>query len=82
MARYGRSRSKYLVCVNCRRVYTFEELERERRERNRERITCPFCGSINFSKTFTNVVMIAEPEKSKVAAFLKIVHPGTYAYKF
>ena len=76
------ARSKYVVCVNCRRVYVLKELEKERKEKGRDRIVCPFCGSINFSKEFANVVFIAKPEKSKVAEELKIVHPGVYAYKF
>jgi len=76
------ARGKFLVCVNCRRVYSYRELERERKEKGRDRIVCPFCGSINFSRIFTNVVLIANPEKSKVASYLKIVHPGVYAYKF
>ena len=75
-------RGKYVVCINCRRVYILKELEKERKEKGRDRIICPFCGSINFSKEFSNVVFINKPDKSKVAEELKIVHPGVYAYKF
>ncbi len=77
-----RRRGKFLICVNCRRVYAKNELEEERKERGRDRIVCPFCGSVNFSNEFENIVLIIEPTKSKVAEFLKIVHPGVYGFKF
>ncbi|MGQ4891359.1 MAG: hypothetical protein ACP6IP_02620 [Candidatus Njordarchaeia archaeon] len=77
-----RVRGKYLVCVNCRRLYSVKELEEERKARGRDQLVCPFCGSVNFSKEFANVVYIANAEKSMVAEFLKIPHPGIYAYKF
>lgn len=73
---------KYVACVNCRRVYILKNLEKERKEKGRENIVCPFCGSVNFTRNFKNVVLVIDPEKSKVAQELKIVHPGVYAYRF
>jgi len=72
--------SRYLACLQCRRVFALTELERERKEKRRDVIVCPYCGSTSFTKIFSDIVLIVNPEKSKVAKYLKIIHPGVFAY--
>ena len=71
---------KYLACLQCRRVFPASELEKERREKKRDVYVCPYCGSTNFTRDFSDVVLIIDPKESKVAEFLKIIHPGVFAY--
>lgn len=76
----GRTTGKYLVCLQCRRVFPVSELEKERREKKRDHYVCPYCGSTNFTNNFSDIVLIIDPKESKVARFLKIIHPGVFAY--
>ncbi len=71
---------KYLACLQCRRVFPSSELEKERREKKRDVFVCPYCGSTSFTRVFSNIVLIIDPKNSKVAEFLKIIHPGVFAY--
>ena len=72
--------SSFLACRRCRRVYTLAELEREMKKRGKTVLTCPFCGSVDFTKNFYDLVLIIDPEKSKVAKYLKIIHPIMVTY--
>jgi len=71
---------KYLACLQCRRVFPNSELERERREKRRDIYVCPYCGSTEFTKNFSDIVLVIDAEKSRVAQYLKIIHPGVFAY--
>ncbi|MCD6491937.1 MAG: transcription elongation factor subunit Spt4 [Candidatus Njordarchaeia archaeon] len=76
----SRASGQYLACKNCRRVYTKSELEAERKRRDSKVLTCPYCGSTSFTRKFTNIVLIVDPEKSIIAKELSIIHPGVFAY--
>jgi len=65
---YQRARS-FKACVNCKALVRKEEE------------VCPICGSREFSEEWYGMVIVINPEKSKVAKLLGITKPGRYALK-
>ncbi|MEM0380538.1 MAG: transcription elongation factor subunit Spt4 [Desulfurococcaceae archaeon] len=48
---------------------------------DREVAECPICGSRDFSEEWEGIIIIIDPEKSRIAKILGIVKPGKYAVK-
>ena len=71
MSRY----SKFLACIKCRRV--FPRHDAYAKDSNRPQ--CPFCGSTEITDVFSNVVVILDPEKSRVAKELEKKERGVFA---
>ncbi len=42
---------------------------------------CPSCGSTSFTDTWSGVVIVVDPERSKLARMLDIKKPGRYALR-
>ncbi|MEM1623792.1 MAG: transcription elongation factor subunit Spt4 [Sulfolobales archaeon] len=62
-------RKPFKACTRCRLLVPHEAP------------TCPSCGSTTFTDTWSGVVIIVDPEKSKLAKMLGIEKPGRYALK-
>ncbi|MCS7098865.1 MAG: transcription elongation factor subunit Spt4 [Sulfolobales archaeon] len=43
--------------------------------------TCPSCGSTTFTDTWSGVVIVIDPERSRLAKLMGISKPGRYAIK-
>ncbi|MET1160679.1 MAG: transcription elongation factor subunit Spt4 [Thermoprotei archaeon] len=48
---------------------------------DRDTEVCPICGSRDFSDEWEGMVIIFDPEKSRIAKILNIEKPGRYAIK-
>ncbi len=55
------------ACRNCHRITTSN--------------ICPDCKTQNMSKDWTGVVVILDPEKSRVAKKIGVTKPGRYALR-
>lgn len=42
---------------------------------------CPSCGSTSFTDTWSGVVIVVDPENSRLAKMLGISKPGRYALR-
>ncbi|MEM0043338.1 MAG: transcription elongation factor subunit Spt4 [Sulfolobales archaeon] len=42
---------------------------------------CPVCGSTDFTEEWSGIIIIFDPERSRVASMLGIKKPGRYAIK-
>ncbi|MGC9010408.1 MAG: transcription elongation factor subunit Spt4 [Sulfolobales archaeon] len=42
---------------------------------------CPVCGSTNFTERWSGMIIVFDPERSRVATMLGITKPGRYAIK-
>lgn len=40
---------------------------------------CPNCGGVEFSREWSGIVIVIDPERSCIAKELKITKPGMYA---
>ncbi|MHA1972216.1 MAG: transcription elongation factor subunit Spt4 [Candidatus Hodarchaeales archaeon] len=61
--------AKLKACKKCNSIVQGEEV-------------CPICKTHNYlSKNFSGMVIISDPETSKIAKKLNINRPGTYAIK-
>jgi DNA-directed RNA polymerase subunit E" len=59
-----------LVCRDCHRVLDVEDGEQ-----------CSACGSNSLTEDWAGYVIIAHPEKSRIAAEMEVTEPGQYALK-
>lgn len=57
------------ACRNCRALVP---LDTER---------CPVCGSTSFTEKWSGMIIVFDPERSRVATMLGIKKPGRYALK-
>lgn len=67
-------RKKFVVCLQCRRVLNRKHLIKEG-----DQYKCPYCGGTKFAETFSNIVMIIDPEKSYLAKQLEKHEKGIFA---
>lgn len=58
-----------LVCRECHRVV------------EPDRQTCPSCGSSSLTEDWAGYVIIAHPEKSRIAEEMEVTEAGAYALK-
>lgn len=42
---------------------------------------CPVCGSTEFTEEWSGIIIVFDPERSRVARMLGIKQPGRYAIK-
>ncbi len=57
----------YKACRNCKMLVPEDEPE------------CPNCGSKEFSREWIGVIIVIDPEKSRIAKELDLKKPGMYA---
>ena len=55
------------ACRNCRRIVTGN--------------VCDNCGSTNLTQNYQGLVIVIDPERSKIAEVLNVKKPGYYAIK-
>lgn len=59
----------FKACIRCKALVRIEEEK------------CPVCGSTEFSEEWSGMVIIVDPNRSKIAKLLGIEKPGRYALK-
>jgi len=65
----SRQTKPFKACLKCKALVRPDETK------------CPVCGSTEFTFEWSGMVIVLDPEKSKVAKFLDIKKPGRYALK-
>ncbi|MCX8185034.1 MAG: transcription elongation factor subunit Spt4 [Sulfolobales archaeon] len=65
----SRRRKPFKACSKCRLLIP-HEVE-----------VCPSCGSAVFTEAWSGIVIVIDPEKSRLAKLMGISKPGRYALK-
>ncbi len=66
---YRRKKAVFKACTKCKALVSLEASK------------CPICGNESFTENWSGMIIVVDPEKSKLAKSLGITKPGKYAIR-